>query len=108
MKTLDFLNSLHTDLELAYVYSDECNFEEFQERVYNYINHEEIIYYSVAIDFLKENDASLNESMELASDLGYETKNINSELLATLLHQQKLQQEWSEVCNEVEQHFQEK
>ncbi len=107
MKTLEFLNSLHTELELAYIYCDECDFEEFQERVYDYINREEIIYYSEAIKYLQENDASLMDSIQLACDFGYDTKNINSELLATLLYQQKLQEEWSEVCSQVEDHFNE-
>ena len=34
----------------------------------------EIIYYSKAIEYLSNNDASLSRSLELASDMGYETK----------------------------------
>ena len=45
----------------------------------------EIIYYAKAIDYLKEHDASLNESLEIASMYGYNTENLNSELLASLL-----------------------
>jgi hypothetical protein len=45
----------------------------------------EIIYYSRAIDYLKENDSSLNESLKLAYEYGYELKDLNSEKLASLL-----------------------
>jgi len=45
----------------------------------------EVIYYSNAMEYLSENDASLNESLGLASDMGYEVGNLNSEILASLL-----------------------
>lgn len=45
----------------------------------------EIIYYHNAIEFLKENDASLNNSLEIAEELGYSIKDLNSEVLASLL-----------------------
>ena len=45
----------------------------------------EIIYYHNAIKYLQEFDSSLYESLKLASELGYELVNINSELLASLL-----------------------
>ena len=51
--------------------------------------NEEIIYYSTAIRYLKENDPSLCESLEIATEYGYEAKNLNSELLATLHASQK-------------------
>ena len=46
--------------------------------------NEEVIYYSTAIRYLKDNDPSLTESLEIATEYGYEAKNLNSELLATL------------------------
>lgn len=49
------------------------------------ITDTEVIYYSNAIKYLAENDQSLSESMELATDYWYDTKDINSELLASLL-----------------------
>lgn len=45
----------------------------------------EIIYYASAMDFLRENDPSLRDSLELARDMGYTIDNINSELLASIL-----------------------
>tara|TARA_R100000329_G_C7588057_1_gene208498 strand:- start:66 stop:491 length:426 start_codon:yes stop_codon:yes gene_type:complete len=44
----------------------------------------EIIYYSKAMEYLKENDCSLSESIELANEMGFTLENINSETLASL------------------------
>ena len=49
----------------------------------------ECFYYSNAMKYLTEHDTSLNESLEIASEMGYEVENLNSELLATLLMQRK-------------------
>ena len=69
------------------------------------ISEDEIIYYSNAMKYLSENDNSLRESMEIADELGYEPKNINSELLATLLQQRNLEEELNGLTNEIEQCF---
>ena len=56
---------------------------------YNVMNEnmldEDVIYYSNAINYLMENDPSLVDSMELASDYGYELANVTSEILASIL-----------------------
>jgi intracellular sulfur oxidation DsrE/DsrF family protein len=67
----------------------------------------EIIYYSNAIKFLSENDASLNRSLEIASESGYEAKNLNSEILASLLASQIVRDEFAEIRNELEELLQE-
>ena len=36
------------------------------------------------MDYLREHDTSLTESLELAAEYGYTTENLNSELLASL------------------------
>src|ERR1700753_1717421 len=64
----------------------EDMFEKLQDRV----NEQDIIYYSKAMEYLSENDASLIESLGLAQELGYTAGKLNSELLATLLYQQNL------------------
>tara|TARA_R110002033_G_C3830243_1_gene233892 strand:+ start:511 stop:933 length:423 start_codon:yes stop_codon:yes gene_type:complete len=51
--------------------------------------NEEVIYYSSAIRYLKDNDPSLTESLEIATEYGYEAKNLNSEVLASLHASQK-------------------
>ena len=51
--------------------------------------NEEVIYYSSAIRYLKDNDPSLTESLEIATEYLYEAKNLNSEVLASLHASQK-------------------
>ena len=41
------------------------------------------------MEYLKENDPSLSESLEIAAELGYDFKNLNSEILASLLASRK-------------------
>ena len=45
----------------------------------------EIIYYARAMEYLSENDPSLKDSLEIASEMGYTLDNLNSEILASLL-----------------------
>jgi len=59
--------------------------------------NEEVIYYSSAIRYLKENDPSLTESLEIATEYGYTTENLNSELLATLHASQKKEETFNEL-----------
>jgi len=58
----------------------------------------EIIYYCKAIEYLKENDSSLWDSLEIAKEYGYTLENINSELLASL-HATKQREDkfWQDV-----------
>ena len=63
---------------------------------------QEVIYYYNAIEYLKLNDASLQESMEIADEYGYAPRDINSELLASLLKSQKCREEFSELRGEIE------
>jgi|TARA_B110000285_G_scaffold155776_1_gene173806 hypothetical protein len=67
----------------------------------------EIIYYATAMKYLTENDTSLTESLELASDFGYETKNLNSELLASILASENSREEFYELHEEIEDFFEE-
>jgi intracellular sulfur oxidation DsrE/DsrF family protein len=61
----------------------------------------DIIYYSEAIKYLMEHDPSLRESMEIASEYGFETENINSELLASLLASQKVREDFYRYEDEI-------
>jgi hypothetical protein len=79
----------------------EITRDEAQEILDEAINEEEIIYYTNAMAYLRENDASLQESLSLASDMGFELKNLNSEMLATLLWQQNLHEELSTLVNDI-------
>lgn len=67
------------------------------------INEVEIIYYSTAMEILKEEDQSLTESLNLAHELSYTLENLNSEILATLLIHERCIDELNDFIQEVEQ-----
>jgi hypothetical protein len=56
----------------------------------------EMIYYSNAMQYLKEHDNSLHESMQIASEHGYNTQDLNSELLASLLASRNKREDFNE------------
>ena len=88
----EFLNVTMQEELNSYNDSSEL-FQDLQDN--GYFN-EEIIYYSKAIVYLKENDASLSESLEIATELGYTTENLNSELLASLHASRKKEDDFFE------------
>ena len=65
----------------------------------------EIIYYANAMEYLTQNDTSLTESLELASEYGYETNNLNSELLASILASENAREEFYELRDKIEEFF---
>jgi len=93
------------DIDLQNLYYNEDTFNDFCDKVHNAIMEEDIIYYHVAMKYLLREDTSLSESLEIASEYGYTTENLNSELLATLLYQQNLTNQWYEISEEIEQIF---
>ena len=93
------------DIDLANLYCEEDNFDEFNDKVYEAISYEDVIYYSEAIKYLSREDASLSNSLDIASEYGYEVKDLNSELLATLLYQQKLTEQWYGIEEQVKELF---
>ena len=56
----------------------------------------EIIYYRKALDYLKENDCSLSDSIDLAIEYGYQIEDLNSELLASLHASREVRQEYND------------
>ena len=68
-----------------------------EQEAQEYCHEQEIIYYYKAVEYLAENDASFVKSLDLACDMGYDINSLNSELLATLLHQQELLNSIEEV-----------
>lgn len=61
-----------------------CDVDKFKQYLIE-VYGSEITYYHKALEFLKDHDPSLRNSLKLASDLGFELKNLNSEILASLL-----------------------
>ena len=112
-----FLNSLDAKIEINdklinYVDIDEIDNNDAFTSIYEMIDENggfdcEVIYYSNAIKYLQENDPSLNGSLEIASDLGYELKDVNSEILASLLKSQNVRDEFLQLREEINKFFQE-
>lgn len=65
------------------------------------ITDTEVIYYSSAIDYLRENDQSLTESLELAKDMGYTLDKLSSEVLASILKSENNRIDYQEFITEV-------
>jgi len=84
-----------TDIDVLYhlsdfKFSDFYDFNEFENFVIECLENEnafniEIVYYYKAMQFLTEHDQSLSESLGIAMEYGYQTKHLDSELLASLL-----------------------
>lgn len=82
------------------------SFDELEEELHNSgAFNIEIIYYSKALEYLEEHDASLKYCLSLAADNGYETKDISSELLATLLASENALQEFHNYTDEIVEFF---
>ena len=96
----------HIDL-LYYINAENVNsFNDIYEQVEEQGGFNvEIIYYSRAMEYLMENDTSLQNSMELAADFGYTPENINSELLASLLASQYTMEELYKCEHEITEFF---
>jgi len=115
MKTIKqkekFFNKISEQLEfdiMEYFQTDELedinDYDELEEKLSDKSAFDiDIIYYATAMDYLRENDTSLNESMEIADEYGYEPKNINSELLASLLASRNAREEFAELEGEIEE-----
>jgi len=109
----EFLQGLRTDIDVAYhVNLEDLDFEDPYQGVCDQLDNQgafniEVIYYSRAMEYLMENDASLNQSLEIAHELGYTTENLNSELLASLLASQNARIEFAELEDEINDFFSE-
>ena len=108
-----FLSELSTEIDvLNYVDVENIDtnnpFDSIREMIEDNNGFDvEIIYYSKAMDYLRENDPSLQVSLEIASDYGYEVKNINSEILASLLASKLIRDEFYSLESEINDFFEE-
>tara|TARA_R100000234_G_scaffold119324_1_gene101941 strand:- start:2205 stop:2570 length:366 start_codon:yes stop_codon:yes gene_type:complete len=62
----------------------------------------EIIYYARAMEYLQRNDTSLTDSLTIAGEMGYRAEDLNSEILASLLASQKIQESFGSYYDEIE------
>ena len=104
------------DLTLEYLGEDATEFLNCSDELDDYDVHQiydelqdngffdvEIIYYHKAMEYLKEHDTSLNESLQLASEMGFNLEYINSEILASLhASQQRRNKFWEDVEPELD------
>ena len=104
MKTIiNKLNELSDNLYLSDYYTKGIEIDEFMEQALEGVYSQEIIYYYKAMKYLKENDNSLNLSLEIADELGFEVSSLNSETLATLLYQDNLRNELYDLQDEIDE-----
>lgn len=77
--------------------------DELNEAVWDSgVLQEEFIYYHDAIKYLMENDPSLSEAFEIASEHCFDTKNLNSCVLAGLLASRLNEEDWHELARELD------
>lgn len=106
-KITEFLESLTCDIDLA-KYADEklTSYDDLREAIEDANGFDvEIIYHVTALEYLMKNDPSLSYSCELAADMGIETRNINSELLASLLASQNARESFESLEDEITTFF---
>ena len=112
-KIVDFFIEIEKDTKIEILSNIELNDIDLEnpfDSIYTAIDENngfdiEIIYYSNAMEYLTRNDTSLRESIEIAIDYGYELKNINSELLASLLASQNSRGQFNQYENEINEFF---
>lgn len=62
---------------------------------------EEFIYWDDAAEYLSKNDAGFDESFNIASEYGYEAKDLNSCILASLHATERNKKEWYKMEEQV-------
>jgi hypothetical protein len=109
----DFLSELSTEVDvLNYVDIDSIDtsnpFDSICEMIEDNNGFDnEIIYYSNAMDYLMKNDPSLQESLNLAHELGYTADSLDSEILASLLASKLAKEEFYKLESEINDFFEE-
>lgn len=105
------LNNYKTDIDIVgCVDIEDINMEYPFNSIYEILQDNgafnvEIIYYSNAIEYLKENDPSLCISLNIAKNFGFEYDDISSETLATLLYQENEIAKFYELADEIHDFF---
>ena len=112
-KIEDFLANLDTDIDvLNYVNIQDIDTSDAFNSIYEMIENNrgfdiDVIYYGDAIQYLKEYDPSLKDSINIALEYGYTLENINSEILASLLASQNGIEGFNDLQNEINTFFEE-
>jgi len=110
-KIVNFFKTLNTEINIIdYVNLEDIDFQNAFNSIYDTIQDNngfdiDIIYYSNAIQYLKENDASLKESLEIAIEYGYTLEDISSEILASLLASKNAVENFYNLESEINNFF---
>ena len=111
-KITSFLQSLNTEIsitdfiEIDWENNQELNFDNIEEEINDNNGFDlEIIYYSNAIEYLKNNDPSLRYSLELADEYCYTIDTLSSEILASLLYSQNEREKFNNLEDEINEFF---
>jgi len=111
---LEGLYNRHIDIaynvDIEQLYSDMEDGQTAYDSIFEQLSDNgcfdvEIIYYSVAMEYLTENDTSLNESLSIAEDMGFSLSSLNSETLASLLASQLERENFSDYESEIDEFF---
>lgn len=105
-KFYNFFNSLSNKIEIDFnyflTYGEQTTFEEIQDTLEdNQALTWEVLFYGSAMEYLRENDPSLTESLQLANEYGQTLENLNSETLASILKTENLRSEFLEMEAEI-------
>lgn len=108
-KRNNFFNRISADLEFninEYLSDEDLGELRDYDELYEILEDAgafdiEIIYYYKALKYLMQNDTSLTISMGIADEMGYKTKDLNSELLASLLVSQHARFEFDDYRDEI-------
>lgn len=108
-KMQEFYSTLNCEIDLPY-FADESHesFDDLRDAIEDGGGFDvEIIYYSRAMEYLTNCDNSLCESLAIAQEMGYEPKDLSSEVLASLLASQHAREEFEELEGEISTFFDE-
>jgi len=103
-KQFDFLSAYDLTDER---YAPDSDTDSIHEYITERISEQEVIYYTKAIEYLKENDPSLCDSLALAAEYGCNLDDLNSEKLATILMQENLRNEAYKLAEKLVEIFEE-
>ena len=114
-KIQEFFNSLDSQLKINdnlinYVDIEEIDDSNIFDSIYDMVQDKggfdiDVIYYSNAMEYLRQYDSSLQRSLGIAADMGFELTNLNSEVLASLLKSEDARDEFTEFRDEIESFF---
>ena len=102
---INFLNKINPNYTEYLAESDYKSIKCFDD-LFNILNDrgafdQEIIYYENAINYLRDNDPSFVDSLNIANEFGYKLTDLDSEKLASLHASNKAREDFLELEDEI-------